>query len=596
MKEFLKVFFASILAIVCVGFGGFIALIVFAGAFSSLSAPEPVVKKSSMLEFDMNANIQDAPVSLTQEQLINEAFGRGGPQTYSLRQVLHALDEAADDMRISGLYLKGSLQPRNYGSGFAAIKEVREAIESFKEVSGKPVIAHIVYPTDKDLYLASTADKIIMNPEGLIMNAGMASEPIFFAGFFEKYGIGVQVTKAGEFKSAAESFVLKRMSAPAREQTEALLGDMWDEYVDALSSRGNMSPAEFQALVDSKGFLNGRDALDAGLVDELGFADSVIRALKDATGEESEKLEYKSTSLADYMRVKSELVKGEHVAVVYAEGPIVVGEGGQGQVGGSGLAREIRSLRGNEDVKAIVLRVNSPGGSALASEVIQHEIRLAKEKMPVVVSMGTVAASGGYWISVYADRIFAEPNTITGSIGVIGMFMNVKEIANRYGFTFDVVKTGKFADALSIARPKTPEEMAIVQREVDDVYADFLRKVSEGREQPIAKIKGIAEGRVWSGEDALEIGLVDELGGLRKAIAYAAKEADLGVGVSVRDYPEPTDFIQEFMENLTTTASLGTTSASLRKFDEALGEIKGISQWNDPKGVYAVLPYRIYAD
>ena len=596
MKEFLKVFFASILAIVFVGFGGFIALIVFAGAYSSLNAPEPVVKKSSMLEFDMNANIQDSPVSLTQEQLINEAFGRGGPQTYSLRQVLHALDEAADDMRISGLYLKGSLRPRNYGSGFAAIKEVREAIESFKEVSGKPVIAYIVYPTDKDLYLASTADKIIMNPEGLIMNAGMASEPIFFAGFFEKYGIGVQVTKAGEFKSAAESFLLKRMSAPAREQTEALLGDMWDEYVDALSSRGDMSPAEFQALVDSKGLLNGRDALDAGLVDELGFADTVIRALKDVTGEESEKLEYKSTSLADYMRVKSELVKGEHVAVVYAEGSIVVGEGGQGQVGGSGLAREIRSLRGNEDVKAIVLRVNSPGGSALASEVIQHEIRLAKEKMPVVVSMGTVAASGGYWISVYADRIFAEPNTITGSIGVIGMFMNVKEIANRYGFTFDVVKTGKFADALSIARPKTPEEMAIVQREVDDVYADFLRKVSEGREQPIAKIKGIAEGRVWSGEDALEIGLVDELGGLRKAIAYAAKEADLGEEVSVRDYPEPTDFIQEIMENLTATASFGTTSAPLRKFEEALEEIKGISQWNDPKGVYAVLPYRIYAD
>ena len=589
-------FFASMLAIVCVGFGGFIALIILAGAFSSISAPEPVVKKSSMLEFDMNANIQDAPVSLTQEQLINDAFGRGGPKTYSLRQVLVALEEAADDMRISGLYLKGSLQPRNYGTGFAAIKEVREAIESFKNVSGKPVIAHLVYPTDKDLYLASAADKIIMNPEGLIMNAGMASEPIFFAGFFEKYGIGVQVTKAGEFKSAAESFVLKKMSAPAREQTKALLGDIWDEYVDALSRRADMSPAEFQALVDSKGLLNGRDALDAGIVDELGFADSVIKALKDATDEESEKLEYKSTSLADYMRAKSRRAKGEHIAVVYAEGPIVVGEGGQGQVGGSGLAREIRSLRENDNVKAIVLRVNSPGGSALASEVIQHEIRLAKEKMPIVVSMGTVAASGGYWISAYADRIFAEPNTITGSIGVIGMFMNVKEIANRHGFTFDVVKTGKFADALSIARPKTPEEMAIVQREVDDVYADFLRKVSEGREQPIAKIKGIAEGRVWSGEDALEIGLIDELGGLRKAIAYAAREADLGEGASVRDYPEPTDFIQELMENLTTRASFGMTDAPLGRLDEAIEEIKAISQWNDPKGVYAVLPYRIYAD
>lgn len=589
-------FFASMLAIVCVGFGGFIALVVFAGAFSSISAPEPVIKKEGVLEFDMNANIQDSPVSLTQEQLINEAFGRGGPQTYSLRQVLQAIEEAADDMRISGLYLKGSLQPRNYGSGFAALKEVREAIESFKEESGKPVIAHLVYPTDKDLYLASAADRIIMNPEGLIMNAGMSSEPIFFAGFFEKYGIGVQVTKAGEFKSAAESFVLKRMSAPAREQTKALLEDIWDDYVEALSDRTEMSPAEFQALVDTKGLLNGRDALEAGIVDELGFADSVIKALKEATGEESEKLEYKSTSLDDYMRAKSKSSKGEHIAVVYVEGAIVVGEGGQGQVGGSRLAREIRSLRENDDVKAIVLRVNSPGGSALASEVIQHEIRMAKEKMPVVVSMGTVAASGGYWISAYADRIFAEPNTITGSIGVIGMFMNVKEIANRHGFTFDAVKTGKFADALSIVRPKTPEEMAIVQREVDDVYADFIRKVSEGRKQPIAKIKGIAEGRVWSGEDALEIGLVDEIGGLGKAIAYAAKEADLDESAAVRDYPEPADFIQELIENMTTTASLGSQNGPLRKIDEAINELNGISQWNDPKGVYAVLPYKILAD
>lgn len=586
-------FFASALAIAFVFFGGFMLTILFVGALSSMSAPEPVVKKESVMVFDMDANIQDSPVSFTQEQLINEALGNVGPQNYALRDILRALDNAEDDTRIKALYLRGSLKSSNYGSGFAALKEVREAIIDFKEISGKPVIAHLVYPTDKDLYLASTADKIILNPEGLIMNVGMASEPIFFAGFFKKYGIGVQVTKAGEFKSAAENFVMEKMSAPAREQTEALLEDLWDEYVEALSERAEMSPAQFQSLVDQKGLLTAKDALEAGIVDELGFADSVIRTLKEVSDDESEKLEYNSTSLSDYILASRETVSGDHIAIVYAEGAIVMGEGNVGQVGGTKLAREIRELRQDEKVKAIVLRVNSPGGSALASEEIQHEIRLANRKIPVVVSMGTVAASGGYWISTYADKIYAEPNTITGSIGVIGMFMNIKEIANRHGFTFDVVKTGKFADVLSISRPKSPEEMAIIQREVDEVYSDFLRKVAEGRNQPLAKIEKIAEGRVWSGADALELGLVDELGGLEKAIAHAAKMADMNEGAQVKDYPKPTDFLEELMKNLTGSASIRQSNPAIEKFESVLDEISSIAKWNDPKGVYAILPYNM---
>ena len=586
-------FFASALAIAFVFFGGFMLTILFVGALSSMSAPEPVVKKESVMVFDMDANIQDSPVSFTQEQLINEALGNVGPQNYALRDILRALDNAEDDTRIKALYLRGSLKSSNYGSGFAALKEVREAIIDFKEISGKPVIAHLVYPTDKDLYLASTADKIILNPEGLIMNVGMASEPIFFAGFFKKYGIGVQVTKAGEFKSAAENFVMEKMSAPAREQTEALLEDLWDEYVEALSERAEMSPAQFQSLVDQKGLLTAKDALEAGIVDELGFADSVIRTLKEVSDDESEKLEYNSTSLSDYILASRETVSGDHIAIVYAEGAIVMGEGNVGQVGGTKLAREIRELRQDEKVKAIVLRVNSPGGSALASEEILHEIRLANRKIPVVVSMGTVAASGGYWISTYADKIYAEPNTITGSIGVIGMFMNIKEIANRHGFTFDVVKTGKFADVLSISRPKSPEEMAIIQREVDEVYSDFLRKVAEGRNQPLAKIEKIAEGRVWSGADALELGLVDELGGLEKAIAHAAKMADMNEGAQVKDYPKPTDFLEELMKNLTGSASIRQSNPAIEKFESVLDEISSIAKWNDPKGVYAILPYNM---
>jgi len=586
-------FFASLFAMAMVGLGGFLLMIILIGASISLSEPAPVVAKDSILVFDMSANIQDRPVAVTQEQVINEVLGRGGPPDYSLRAVLGAIEAASDDMRIKALYLKGSLRPRNYGSGFAALKEVRKSIEEFKEVSGKPVIAHLVYPSDKDIYLASVADRIIMNPEGLIMNAGLASEPMFYAGFFKKYGIGVQVTKAGEYKSAAESFVLEKMSAPARAQTQALLDDLWSDYVETVSNRTGMSADEFQALVDTKGLLNGKDALDAGLVDELGFGERVIEALKEASEDESEDLEFKATSLADYLVATQSDSSGDHVAVVYAEGAIVVGEGGEGDVGGSKLARQIRDLRHNDRVKAIVLRVNSPGGSALASEQIQHELRLAKQKMPVIVSMGTVAASGGYWISAYADKIYAEPNTITGSIGVIGMFMNFKEIANRHGFTFDVVKTGKFADALSIARPKSTEEMAIIQREVDDVYSDFLRKVAEGRGQDQEDIRKIAGGRVWSGVDALNIGLVDELGGLREAIAYAAQKAELGEDPSIRDYPKAKDFFEELMENLSTTASVADSNPYLQALENSVEDIRSISQFDDPRGIYTVLPFKI---
>ena len=596
MKDFLKMFFASLAAMAMVCFGGFLLMVIFVGAISTFQTPKPVVKRGSVLVFDMSANIQDRPVAITQEQIISEALGRGGVQSYSLRALLNAIEAAADDTRIEALYLKGSLQSRNYGSGFAALKEVREAIQSFKEVSGKPVIANLVYPSDKDIYLASVADKIIMNPEGLVMNAGIASEPMYYAGFFKKYGIGVQVTKAGEFKSAAETFVLEKMSAPARVATQALLDDLWSEYVEVVSARAGMSEDAFQSLVDDKGLLNARDAMEAGIVDELGFSDSVIRELKEVSGSDSEKLDFESISLSDYILASRESQSGDHIAVVYAEGPIVVGEGGEGQIGGSRLAREIREIRQDKEVKAIVLRVNSPGGSALASEVIQHELRLANENIPVIVSMGTVAASGGYWISAYADKIYAEPNTITGSIGVIGMFLNFKEIANNHGFTFDVVKTGKFADALSATRPKSTEEMAIVQREVDDVYSDFLRKVAEGRNQPAEHIAKIAEGRVWSGIDAMELGLVDEMGGLEDAIAYAAETAGLGEDVSVRDYPQAKDFLQELMENFTPTTSVEYSSSILDKIESTIDEIRSVSQFNDPKGVYAVLPYRIEAN
>lgn len=593
MKEFLKMFFASLLAMAFVCFGGFLMLVVSIGALSTLSKPEPTVRRGSVLMFDLNARIQDAPVSRTSEEIIEQALGRDGPRNYSHRSVLRALEKAASDERITGLFLRGSLNASGGASGFATLKEVREAVAKFKE-SGKPVIAYTVYPSARDMYVMSVADQWIMNPEGMVGTAGMVSQPIFFKGFFEKYGIGVQVTKAGEYKSFAEPYIRTDFSEPAKEQTRELLDDLWGEFVSVVAERAGISENEFQDIIDEKGYLQAKDALEIGLVDELGHSNRVIEAIKTAIGSSAGNSNFKNINIRSYASAALGDAdrNNEHIAVLYAEGTIVGGEGGEGEIGGDRLARQIRELREDDNVKAIVLRVNSPGGSAVASEIIQHELRLAQEKMPVIVSMGTVAASGGYWISAYADRIFAEPNTITGSIGVIGIFPNLKEIANNHGFTFDTVKTGRFADALSMSRPKTEEEMAMIQGLIDETYSQFLKKVSEGRNLPLSEVGRLAEGRVWSGLDAQELNLVDEIGGLKSAIAYAAQESGLSESPAVRDYPEPVDFFEELIEEMASNAALDTSIRSLEPIDSAVEALQQMARLRDPKGVYALMPYK----
>lgn len=594
MKDFFKMFFASALAMGLVVFVGVLFMIVVLVGIGSMAEPVAEVADESVLVFDMSANIQDSPVGLSQQEILNEALGKKGPSRLSLRQTLRAIEAAGDDTRIKALYLRGSNMPQGYASGFAALREVRQAILDFKE-SGKPVIANVVYPNARDLYMVSAADTVYMNPEGLILNSGMASQPLFLGGFFKKYGIGVQVTKAGEFKSAAETLVREDMSAPAREQTTALLATLWSEYLKAIGEKTGLSQDEFQELIDRKGFLTAYDAEEIGLVDELAFADSILPRLLELGGEGEKEAEFSATSLSSYVQGldAGKSARKAQVAVVYAEGSIVTGEGANGQMGGDRIAREIRMLREKDNVKAIVLRVNSPGGSALASEVIQREVLLANEKIPVVVSMGTVAASGGYWISAYSDRIFAEPNTITGSIGVIGAFINFQDLASSHGLNFDIVKTGKYADMMTPTRPKTDEEMELIQAWVDKTYGDFLSKVAEGRSLPMETVAEIAEGRVWSGADALKLGLVDELGGLSDAIAYAANLAGLGEDPAVRDYPKAKDFFEELKKSLMSASIEEIAGGVYAPAASALSEIKSLSRFNDPKGAYAILPFNI---
>ncbi len=591
-------FFAALLALAVASFGLFLFFLLMVGLIGSMSQPVPQVANGSVLVFDMSASVQDRPVGMTRDAFIDEVVGGAGSRSLSLLSLKRGLEEAANDDRIEALLLTGSFAVDGYSSGFAALKEVRESIEVFK-ASGKPVYAYVVYPSARDMYVISAADEIFMNPEGVVGDSGMSMSYPYLGGFMDRYGIGVQVTRAGEYKAAAETFVLEGMSDPAREANSAVLADFWQEYLGVIASGAEFDPATYETKLNELGMLAADDAAEIGLVDELLYTDELIAKMQGISGLESESNSFVQTAIDDYLlEVVHPMYSSDGmVAVIYAEGSIVDGEGKDGQIGGNSLARVIRKARQDKKVKAMVLRVNSPGGSALASEVIQREVRLAKEQMPVVVSMGSVAASGGYWISAYSDKIFAQPNTLTGSIGVIGVFFNYEELANKHGVNFDTVKTTEHADLMGQFRAKTEKEMGLVQRHVDIVYDSFLHKVSEGRELPLEEVRKIAGGRIWSGVDALEIGLVDELGGLADAIAFAGEQAGLGSLPAIVELPEAGNFLEDLFAVTSQKAADASTDVALRPIVRLYREIGEISSlYNDPKGVYAVLPYTISID
>jgi protease-4 len=577
-------------------FVGFIAAM---AAISGTEKSGPSFERGSYLVFDLSTNISDAPAPIDLS-----VFG-GKRDTVQLRTVTRALRSAAKDDRIAGVFMTGDLTPAAFGSGYAALKEVRAALNDFK-ASGKPVMAYLTYATTKSYYLASTASDLAIDPYGVILIPGLSSEPMFFADAFEKYGINVQVTRVGKYKSAVEPFTRREMSPENREEIQKLLGDIWSGLLADIGPNRNLSPEKLQATVDGEGLIRANVAKENGFVDRVAYRDEIFDLLKAKTGRAGSKEPFKQVTITDYAKVAKDVVdapkkerdgskptgRGGRIAVVYAEGEIVDGEGDAGEIGGTKFSRELRKLRQDENVKAIVLRVNSPGGSASASEVIQREIRLLKKVKPVIVSMGTYAASGGYWISAYGDRIFAEPTTITGSIGVFGIQFDVKKLANNFGITFDSVKTGKFADALTISRPKTPEELAVLQRMVDWIYGEFVTKVAEGRKLEPARVEEIAQGRVWSGAEALNIGLVDEIGGLDAAIAFAAEKAGLGKNYRLVEYPrqkELLEAIQDFLEhNVPRYAHSTGLSAKIAERIEA--ELKTLRAFNDPNGIYARMP------
>ena len=604
MKNFFTSMLGALVALMIFSAGCMLLFVGFIVAMAAAGGAEsaPPFERGSYLIFDLSTNITDAPPPVNLSML-------GGKQdTLQLRTVTRALRSAAVDDKIAGIYITGELTPMAFGSGYAALKEVRGALEDFKK-SGKPITGYLTYATTKSYYLASAANDLALDPYGMILMPGLASEPAFFAGAFEKYGINVQVTRVGKYKSAVEPFTRREMSPENREEIQKLLNDIWAGLLADIGASRSLTAEKIQSAVDSEGLIRAEAAKANKFVDRVAYRDEIYDALKAKTGRAGSKEPFKQVKLEDYAKVAKDDAaiakvesdapkssgRGGRIAVVYAEGEIVDGEGDTGEVGSTKFSRELRKLRQDENVKAIVLRVNSPGGSASASEVIQREIRLAKKVKPVVISMGTYAASGGYWIAAYGDRIFAEPTTITGSIGVFGIQFDVKKLANDFGITFDSVKTGKFADTLTISRPKTPEELAVLQRMVDWIYSEFVRKVAEARKLTPEKVEEIAQGRVWSGTEAKAIGLVDELGGLNAAIAFAAQKAGLGSNYRLVEFPrqkELVEAIQEFLEGVTPRYARSTT-LSAKIAERVESELKLLRAFNDPQGIYARLPINL---
>ncbi|OIP68871.1 MAG: signal peptide peptidase SppA [Oscillatoriales cyanobacterium CG2_30_40_61] len=604
MKDFLKFTFASLLGnliglvlTTTLGIGGLIFLVILMANQES----EPLVKDKSVLVFDLALSVSDTGPNPSTSEALQEILSEDSPTSIQLRTLVQTIDQASKDDKIVAIYLQGTNTPTS--TGLANLKEIRQALQRFKN-SGKTIIAYDIDWTAPEYYLASVANQVVINPLGSLDIKGLSSQVMFLTGALEKYGIGVQVIRVGKYKAAVEPFLLKKLSPENREQTQKLLGDLWGEWLRTIAPSRKLTPQQLQAFSNTEGILLADQALKGKLVDQVAYGDEVITDFKKMTGESKEKSQqFRQISINSYAKIPevANINSGNKnstnkIAIVYAEGEIVDGMGTSSQIGGDRLAKELRKLRLDEKVKAVVLRVNSPGGSATASEVIGREVDLIRKQKPVIVSMGNFAASGGYWIAMGGDKIFAQANTVTGSIGVFGLLFNIQDIASKNGITWDIVKTSKFADIQTNSRPKSPEELARLQKVVNLIYDRFISNVATRRKLPKNQVQEIAQGRVWSGAQAKKLGLVDEIGGLDAAIAAAAKKANLGEDWTLKQPPKPRTLEERILENLAgdNLTKIPTPVDPLtREFLRLQEELLMIKEMNDPKGIYTRLPFNL---
>lgn len=562
-----------------------ILIVAIVGAMlSGVGEEKPfVVKEKSVLHLKLNQEIQDRGSDNPLENLSISGFGAG--KKTGLNDILEVLNLASNDRNIKGIFLDLDL----VNAGMASTEEIRNALISFKS-KGKWIIAYSEMYTQKSYYLASVANQIFLNPKGDMEWKGFSAELPFFKGTMEKLGVEPQIIRHGKFKSAVEPFILDKMSEENRMQTRTYISGMWKHVVSAISKSRKISSDTLQAYADRIAIRKASQAQALGLVDGLKYRDEVIQELLKKSGADRTEKDPEFISLSQYLRVpkiNKEKVSDPKIAVIYASGEIESGKGGENKIGSESLAKAIREAREDEKIKAIVLRVNSPGGSALASEVIWRETSLAAKSKPLLVSMGDVAASGGYYISAGAKKIFASPLTITGSIGVFGMILNAKGLLNnKLGITTDTVNTGRLANLGSSARPLTAEERSIMQEGVEDVYSTFIGRVSQGRGISVAEVDSIGQGRVWCGIDAQRIKLVDHFGGLNETIAEAAKIAGLK-NFRMVELPKQKNAFQSFTENL---SGEGEEIYLRWKMGDDYQYVRQVTKLRDLNGIMMLMP------
>lgn len=592
MKAFFKVFFACLLAICA-----FILLIVliFAGAASASGDKTVDVEDSSILYLDFSNQVVDyAP-----EQTIDFDFNTFQPiQKDGLADILLQLRKAKVDDRIEGIYM----EMKGLNSGLATAQEIREGLIDFQE-SGKWIVAYSDMYSQGAYYLCSVADELYMQPEGMMEVKGLNASVMFLKPMLEKVGVDMQVIRPenNRFKSAVEPFLLDSMSAANEEQLSKILESIWDKMAIDMAKSRNMTIEQFDEATNQLASRNAKMAAEYGLIDAAKYKDEVLAILKEKTGTAAEDDldalslgEYKSAKVKDFEDPFLDFSK-DKIAIIYAEGEIQDGESQPGQViGGEGLARVIREVRRDSSIEAVVLRVNSPGGSALASDIIWREVILTKEVKPFIVSMGDVAASGGYYISCPADKVFANKTTITGSIGVFGTLPNAQKLQEEHlGVYNDGVKTHRFSDLMEIHRPLRPEERELWQDAVDNIYNDFTSKVAVGRNVEQSFVDSIGQGRVWSGVDAMDISLIDEWGGLMAAVDEAVEQSGLE-DYRIKTYPEAEDPIQAILRELGMAKAELDPLKALSPEDQVLIEqLRYYQRLMQMKGVQARMPYDI---
>lgn len=586
MKAFFKYVLATITGILIFSVLMFFIMIGIIGAMVSSvgSKSETVTPSNAVLLINLDHAITEKTEPNPFENL--DLPGYSGARSLGLNDMVSRIKAAKDDGNIKGIYLNVS----GVNAGFPTAKAIREAILDFK-TSGKFVIAFSDVMSQKGYYINSAADEIYLNPQGSLDFRGLATSVMFFKEAMDKLGIDMQILKVGTYKSAVEPFMMNSMSEANKEQVNSYLGSIYDTFLSDISASKKLSVDSLRGIANGYLIREPEDAKKYGFVNNLLYKDEVFAKIRAKLGIE-EKKDIPYVSILDYTnKPSSGEAGGDRIAVLYAYGEIIDGEGMDGQIGGDKLSRELRQLRLDDKVKAVVLRVNSPGGSALASENIWREVDLTKKVKPVIVSMGDYAASGGYYISAAADSIFADPTTLTGSIGVFGMIPNFQKLFNeKLGVHFDAVKTAKFADMdVDMDRPLTEEEKTIIQGGVNKIYQVFMKRVADGRKLDVAYVDSIGQGRVWTGKQAVDLKLVDRVATLDEAIKAAAKKAKLD-NYRVSEYPRMKDPFSSILSTSKEKIKIWMLEDELGDYLKYYSELKKVSKQS---GIQARIPYLV---